>query len=567
MPTRRPPVIPEIAKAYQNDPETQLALAALKTGTSDAPVAGYGYGTEDGIGRIAQALAGAYMAKKQGAAYGADEDQLLALRKARGVNGLTGANAPTGTVPPVQPPQGGNDDYGAMAGALGAPPPPAAPPAAPPQGAPGLPMAPVPPPASSMPPGPPPGPPGPPSAPPIPPQGGGPGGRPPFGPAGPAPVGANPSYLTPPTQEPVPNAPAPVARPVTPDAVGPTRSRMLNAAYRIMADANPYESAGGQDMYTTGLTEQTKLDEDAAERTQKLKDMGYQEDLKNYGDAQFQDRAGAIKGREDVIQRNAEAQAKYGQNVFDYGVHKDDQAFKASESAKDRAKDIQVERMKENADAKGGGAGGAWGLTPEETAALNKAAGEGRVDVTRLNSRTAKIQAGIFMANPGFDAMTNHGTAALIGNAPAQQKAMMAASLPSVLANVRDAGKKINLSDAQFVGKLQAWGKGQVNDPDFIAYMNNRNDAMMTIANVMRGTGATDKAVQLENDAAPKSMSPRAWDAWYGAQMKSLSPRLQIMENRKLLPPGTTASLNSAVTAPVPGGQKTGNPLVDKYLP
>lgn len=562
MPQRRPPVIPEIAKAYQNDPKTQLALAALKAGTSTAPVARGRYGFGDGAARIAQALIGAKLDNSAQDQYGGDEAKLLALRQARGVDGLNGASAP----PPVPMPQGpppapGAATAPAVAAALGAPPPPPDPP----QASPGIPMAPVPPPGPGGPP--------PVDQPPMPPpgspealalaqaQGGGPNGRPPFGPQ----AASAPSYLAPPTQEAVPPAPPPVARPAAPEPVGPTKSRMLNAAYRVMADANPYESASGQDMYQTGLGEQDKLNENAADRAQKLNDMGYQADLKEFGDAHYQDRGAALAGREALIARNAEAISHFKDQQYQYGVHKEDEVFKASESAKERAKDIQIERMKEASDEKTGG-GGANALTSDEQAALNKAAGEGRIDVTRLNSRTAKIQAQIFMANPGFDGMTNHGTANLIANAPAQQKAMMAAALPTVLANVRDAGKKINLSDAQFVGKLQAWGKGQVNDPDFIGYMNNRNDAMMTIANVMRGTGATDKAVQLENDAAPKSMSPRAWDAWYAAQMKSLQPRVQMMENRKLLPPGTASSLGDMTTTPPASGKKTGNPLVDKYL-
>jgi hypothetical protein len=320
---------------------------------------------------------------------------------------------------------------------------------------------------------------------------------------------------------------------------------MLNAAYRIMSDANPYESAQGQDMYTDGLADQTKLDESAADRKQRLIDAEYGTDRELYANAASQDRASVIKGREDVIASNRTALKDFKDKTFEYGVHKEDQTFQAGEKAKDRANAVNIERMKISADAER-----AADLTPAEQQALTQAALQGRVDVSRETKYNRKQLAQTFLANPNFDAMTNHGMAALIGNAPAQQKAMMAAQLPQVLANVRDAGKKINLSDARFVGNLQAWGKGQLNDPDFTAYMNSRNDAMMMIAQVMRGTGATDKAVQMENDAAPKTMSPKAWDAWYGSQLKSLAPRIEIMEKRKLLPEGTTASLNGTTTPP-----------------
>lgn len=520
---RRPPVIPEIAKAYTNDPRTQLALKALAAGSSTAPVAQGKYGMGDGVARIAQALIGAKLDNSTQDQYGKDEADLLALRKARGVDGLNGAPGPA----PASAP--------AVAAALGAP----APPPVAPIAAPGLPTAPLPPPGATLAPPPPVAAPGPPVAPPV---GGGPNGRPPFGPS----VAAKgPAFLAPPTVEAVPDAPATVAKPVRPDAVGPTKSRMLNAAYRIMSDANPYESAQGQDMYTEGLTDQTKLDENASERKQHMIDAEYGTERELYANAASQDRASVIHGREDVIAANRAALKDFKDKTFEYGVHKEDQSFQASEKAKDRANAVGIERMKLSAEADR-----AADLTPAEQQALTKAALEGRVDVSRETKYNRKQLAQTFLANPNFDAMTNHGAAQLAANAPAMQKAMMASSLPSVLANVRDAGKKINLSDAQFIGKLQAWGKGQVNDPNFIAYMNNRNDAMMMIAQVMRGTGATDKAVALENDAAPKSMSPRAWDAWYEAQMKSLAPRVKIMEQRKLLPEGTSASMAGTTTAP-----------------
>lgn len=190
--------------------------------------------------------------------------------------------------------------------------------------------------------------------------------------------------------------------------------------------------------------------------------------------------------------------------------------------------------------ANAGAFGGQWSLTPEEDAALTKAAAEGRVDPTRLNSRTAKIQAKLFQAIPGYDAMGQHADANLRANPGAQQKAMLAAALPEVLANVRDAGKKLQFSDAQFIGKLQAFGKGQLNDPDFIEYMTQRNDAMQTLAQVMSGVGATDMRTKMETEAAPKTMSPKAWDAWYNGQLRALQPRIEAYEKRKLLPPGST---------------------------
>jgi hypothetical protein len=53
---------PGIAKAYENDPRTALGNNALAAGSDTSPLAG---GYAEGISRIAQGLAGGYMAKKQ----------------------------------------------------------------------------------------------------------------------------------------------------------------------------------------------------------------------------------------------------------------------------------------------------------------------------------------------------------------------------------------------------------------------------------------------------------------------------------------------------------------------
>jgi hypothetical protein len=112
----------------------------------------------------------------------------------------------------------------------------------------------------------------------------------------------------------------------------------------------------------------------------------------------------------------------------------------------------------------------------------------------------------------------------------------MAYMLPDVLENVRDAGKKLQLSNLAPVGAVQLWARKNMNDPAVAAYMSQRNDAMMTLAQVMRGTGATDKATAMEADAAPKHMSPQAWDAWYEGQIHALAPRIAMYQNRRLLP-------------------------------
>ncbi|TXH44513.1 MAG: hypothetical protein E6Q97_32420, partial [Desulfurellales bacterium] len=94
------PVIPEIAKAFENDPRTRLAQQAIATGTSTAPVAYGKYGWADGLARALQGVVGGYMNKQQLKKYKKEEDDLRAARAAMGQEGLTGLAAALGAPKP-----------------------------------------------------------------------------------------------------------------------------------------------------------------------------------------------------------------------------------------------------------------------------------------------------------------------------------------------------------------------------------------------------------------------------------------------------------------------------------
>ena len=170
------------------------------------------------------------------------------------------------------------------------------------------------------------------------------------------------------------------------------------------------------------------------------------------------------------------------------------------------------------------------GLTPEQTDALygpNGAVTLGKLDPYKVNGRTAKILADAYILNPNTDMNALGSNAGLMRNAPYMARAQTTEMLPEILSNVVTAGKKVNYSDAKFIGAVEQFAKGQMNDPDFISYMTQRNDALLTIAGVMRGNGATDQAHRAEIEAAIPTMSPAALDAWLKAQMTALAPRLK----------------------------------------
>lgn len=179
---------------------------------------------------------------------------------------------------------------------------------------------------------------------------------------------------------------------------------------------------------------------------------------------------------------------------------------------------------------------GVKGLNDAQNDALfgeNGAVTTGRLDPNRVNSRTASLFADAAIKNPKTDFSKIHADIALTNNAGFRQKTLVAETLPEVMQNMVDAGKKVGFSDLKSVGKMQSWLKGELNDPDMTEYMTQRNDALMSIAGVMRGNGMTDMAHKAEIEASSPTMSPKALDAWMRGQMKSLEPRLKNM--RKIM--------------------------------
>jgi hypothetical protein len=107
MPTQTyMPAIPEVAKAYQNDPRTQLALAAMQQGTSTSPVAQGKYAWADGIARALQAGLGGYMQKRQERKYNEKEQSVMDKVAAALGGGEAAAQQGGGAVLPPQGVQG-----------------------------------------------------------------------------------------------------------------------------------------------------------------------------------------------------------------------------------------------------------------------------------------------------------------------------------------------------------------------------------------------------------------------------------------------------------------------------
>jgi hypothetical protein len=201
-------------------------------------------------------------------------------------------------------------------------------------------------------------------------------------------------------------------------------------------------------------------------------------------------------------------------------------------------------------------------LTPEQNDALfgiKGAVTTGKLDIKKVNSRTAGLLANAAIKNPDTDFEAISANISMERNATFRTKEMNAETLPQVMKNMVAAGKKLGYNDVQFIGKLQQFKNKQLNDPLFIKYLGQRNDALMGIASVMRGTGMSDFAHKAEVEAASPTLSPDGLDAWLEGQMESLGPRLaQYDKIRNKIPFGKSLSEPtkedvSADIGPAPG--------------
>jgi hypothetical protein len=198
--------------------------------------------------------------------------------------------------------------------------------------------------------------------------------------------------------------------------------------------------------------------------------------------------------------------------------------------------------------------------SPDGQAALTKAVQEGRLDPTRINSRTAPILAQMELQTPGMNFNRLHADAALQSNATFQQRAMSVDMLPGLLSNVTALGKKLNggtgYNDLKTVGMMQQFMNGQTNDPDYTEYMTARNDTLLRLASVMRGTGMSDQAHTAEVEAMAPTLAPYALDAWLKGQMSVVTPLLARQNRITHLgePGGGTAPLAAPQGAAPAGG-------------
>ena len=171
--------------------------------------------------------------------------------------------------------------------------------------------------------------------------------------------------------------------------------------------------------------------------------------------------------------------------------------------------------------------GGVYSLPADQQQALNQAYADKRLDPMAVNGRNMHQIAQALVANPQLNAMALHGIAAGTANPLTQRNIANLSAIPDIVQNVSKAGTALNMSPVQFLGKVQAWQKGQLNDPQFTNYMTQRKDAILSLAQAFRGASATDQATKLEEEAFKPTLSPQALQGWLQGQLTSALPRME----------------------------------------
>jgi hypothetical protein len=205
---------------------------------------------------------------------------------------------------------------------------------------------------------------------------------------------------------------------------------------------------------------------------------------------------------------------------------------------------------------------------PDKAALLTNAVREGRYDPSKLNSRTAPIIASIEAQAPGTNYNRLSADAALQRNPTFQQRAQGIEIMPGILSHLTTLGKSLNdgagYSDIRTAGKIQQFMNGEFNDPAYAEYMPVRNDAILRLAYLMRGQGASNQAAALEHEAFAPTLAPYALDAWLKGQMSVIKPMIE--KNNKIVHLGESGQGTAPLTSPqgeLPANPEAAAPLRD----
>jgi len=165
-----------------------------------------------------------------------------------------------------------------------------------------------------------------------------------------------------------------------------------------------------------------------------------------------------------------------------------------------------------------------------------------------------------FLREIEFQSKKNAATGTAAGSRPVvARKQNIEAAFP-LLDDIEKSATKLNYSDNRYYAELEKWKNGVSNDPTFVEYMTQRADALFVLGNALKQNGLTDKAIEVEEEAARPTMSPRAVKAWLNVQRRALNRAAEEM-NKDYdyeIPTTPTAEPGLGGVVPKPGVDSTG---------
>jgi hypothetical protein len=129
-----------------------------------------------------------------------------------------------------------------------------------------------------------------------------------------------------------------------------------------------------------------------------------------------------------------------------------------------------------------------------------------------------------------FQAQKNQSTGRTAGSRMVIARKENIDTADKLIGRMQETAKQLDFSDVKIAAIADKWVKGQMQDPVLSRYMTQRADALFALGNALKQNGLTDKAIQIEEEAAHPTVSPAAFDAWFKVQKEALSDARQEME-------------------------------------
>ncbi len=183
-------------------------------------------------------------------------------------------------------------------------------------------------------------------------------------------------------------------------------------------------------------------------------------------------------------------------------------------------------------------------------------------NAARRASEMGRPLTGEDLSRMEFSAVKNRSTGQTAGGRVTVARKQNIEAAYGLIDDLKETSKALDYSDTQFVGKVDAFIKGQLNDPVFTEYMTQRADALFVLGNALKQNGLTDKSIEIEEQAFRPTLSPSAFIGYYNTQLRALNRAAEEMNKdfKYDIKPRETVAPGKGGKAPA-ANPKTNDPL------